>query len=225
MLRATQVVAEVSGADAAAYRRLFHKLKFLRLLHTITEIPAARGGGYRIEIDGPFSLFQAVTRYGLQLAIALPAIAECGRWRIEAQVLWGKERRPVTFRAAGGDDGGERVARDLEGADVSHLPDEIAALLARLAARESALESDWIASPATAILDLPGAGLCIPDLVFRRRDGKGKPVYLEVLGYWSREAVWRRVELVERAAILPERSSESAIARECSATCFSVSSP
>ncbi len=28
-----------------------------------------------------------------------------------------------------------------------------------------------------------------------------------------------------RAAILPERSSESAITRECSATCFSVSSP
>lgn len=203
LLRATQVVAEVSGADAAAYRRLFHKLKFLRLLHTITEIPAARGGGYRIEIDGPFSLFQAVTRYGLQLAMALPAIAECGRWRIEAQVLWGKERRPVTFRAAGGDDGGERVARDLEGADVSDLPDEIAALLARLAARESALEGDWIASPAAAILDLPGAGLCIPDLVFRRRDGTGTPVYLEVLGYWSREAVWRRVELIERG--LPHR--------------------
>ena len=165
----------MSGADAAAYRhRLFHKLKFLRLLHTITEIPAARGGGYRIEIDGPFSLFQAVTRYGLQLAMALPAIGECGRWRIEAQVLWGKERRPVTFRAAGGKDGGERVARELEAADVSGLPDEIAALLARLAARESALESDWIASPATTILDLPGAGLCVPDLVFRRRDRKGQ---------------------------------------------------
>ncbi len=200
LLRATQVVAHVSGTSAAGYRRLFHKLKFLRLLHTITAVAAAQGGGYRIEIDGPFSLFQAVTKYGLQLAMALPAIAECGRWRIEAQVLWGKERRPVTFRAAGGDDGGERVAHDPEGPD---LPDEIAALLARLAARESALENDWVASPATAILDMPGAGLCVPDLVFRRRDGEGAPVYLEVLGFWSREAVWRRVELVERG--LPHR--------------------
>jgi hypothetical protein len=200
LLRATQVVAHVSGTAAAGYRRLFHKLKFLRLLHTITAVAAAQGGGYRIEIDGPFSLFQAVTKYGLQLAMALPAIAECGRWRIEAQVLWGKERRPVTFRAAGGDDGGERVAHDPEGPD---LPDEIAALLARLTARESALESDWVASPATAILDLAGAGLCVPDLVFRRRDGEGAPVYLEVLGFWSREAVWRRVELVERG--LPHR--------------------
>ena len=31
----------------------------------------------------------------------------------------------------------------------------------------------------------------------------GAPVYLEVLGFWSREAVWRRVELVERG--LPHR--------------------
>jgi predicted nuclease of restriction endonuclease-like RecB superfamily len=193
LLRATQVVAEVSGSDAAGYRRLFHKLKFLRLLHTITTTK----GGYRVEIDGPFSLFQAVTKYGLQLAMALPAIAECGRWRIEAQVLWGKERRPVTFRAAGGDDTrGERAEHDNGASD---LPDEIATLLARLAARDS----DWIASPATAILDLPGAGLCIPDLVFRRRAGAGTPVYLEVLGYWSREAVWRRVELIERG--LPHR--------------------
>jgi len=200
LLRAPQVVAHVSGSDAGGYRRLFHKLKFLRLLHTITAVAAAQGGGYRIEIDGPFSLFQAVTKYGLQLAMALPAIAECGRWRIEAQVLWGKERRPVTFRAAGGDERRERVALDPEGPD---LPDEIAALLARLAARETALESDWVASPATAVLDLPGAGLCVPDLVFRRRDRAGAPVYLEVLGFWSREAVWRRVELVERG--LPHR--------------------
>ncbi len=219
LLRATQVVAEVSGADAAGYRRLFHKLKFLRLLHTITPVVAAQGGGYRIEIDGPFSLFQAVTRYGLQLAMALPAIAECGRWRIEAQVLWGKERRPVTFRAAGGDDGGERLAHGPEGPD---LPDEIAALLARLAVRESARESDWVASPATTILDLPGAGLCVPDVIFRRRDGAGAPVYLEVLGYWSREAVRRRVELDERgqphrilfAVSTHLRVSEAALADE-----------
>jgi hypothetical protein len=41
-------------------------------------------------------------------------------------------------------------------------------------------------------------GLCVPDLVFeRRREGaKRERVYLEVMGYWSRAAVWKRVELV-----------------------------
>ena len=35
----------------------------------------------------------------------------------------------------------------------------------------------------------------MPDLVFTH--GDGRRVYLEVLGFWSRAAVWRRVELVE----------------------------
>ncbi len=41
-------------------------------------------------------------------------------------------------------------------------------------------------------------GLSIPDLVFERRppDGPSERVYLEVMGYWSRAAVWKRVELV-----------------------------
>ena len=228
LLRATRVVAEVSSSDPATYRRLFHKLKFLRLLHAIT----ATRIGYRIEIDGPFSLFQAVTRYGLQLAMALPAIAACGRWSLEADVLWGKERRRVTFRAGGPDDG-LSAASDPAGAVPAlpdeiapALPEEIAALLERLAARPSA----WSAAPAKAILDLPGAGVCVPDLVFRRSSGAGasnprasagdggrgrartgrdaRPdpgdeVYLEVMGFWSRDAVWRRVELVERG--LPHR--------------------
>ena len=203
LLRATRVVAEVASADVTAYRRLFHKLKFLRLLHSIT----ATKTGYRVEIDGPFSLFQAVTRYGLQLALALPAIADCGRWRLEADVLWGKERRLVTFRAGGDGDSTTRAARDAGGPAPS---EEIAALLERLAARDSG----WKAAPATAILDLPGAGLCVPDLVFRRASPRAAPeradraapgveVYLEVMGFWSREAIWRRVELVERG--LPHR--------------------
>ena len=44
---------------------------------------------------------------------------------------------------------------------------------------------------------MPGVGLCVPDLVFDHAT-TGERVYLEVLGFWSRDAVWRRVELVER---------------------------
>ena len=49
-------------------------------------------------------------------------------------------------------------------------------------------------------LNLPGVGVCIPDLVFSKG---GLSVLFEVMGFWSRDAVWKRVELVE--AGLPER--------------------
>jgi uncharacterized protein len=38
--------------------------------------------------------------------------------------------------------------------------------------------------------------VCIPDLSFEHAQ-TGERVYLEVLGFWSRDAVWKRVELVQ----------------------------
>jgi len=151
------------------------------------------GAGYRLTIDGPYSLFESATRYGLQLALALPALCAAGASAIQADVRWGKERTPLSFRF---DPASAGVPAD-DGA-AARLPDEVAALRAAVAE----LDGPWRASPSTKILDLPGVGLCVPDLEFRR-PGRSQPVYLEVMGFWSREAVWRRVELVERGLLQP----------------------
>lgn len=192
LLRAVRVQAQVSSRDPGTYRALFHKLKFLRLLYRLAPAGAADGArGYQIDIDGPYSLFRSVTKYGLQLALALPAIQACERWSITAEVMWGAQRKPLAFALAG-----ERARPDPAGTPA--LADDVAALVARFAERAG----PWQPAPASDILDLPGVGLCVPDLVFTHRDS-GARVYLEVLGFWSRDAVWRRVELVERG--LPQR--------------------
>jgi predicted nuclease of restriction endonuclease-like RecB superfamily len=183
LLRAVRVTVDVECQTPGAYRALFHKLKFLRLLYTIQPRPE---GGYRVEIDGPYSLFESVTKYGLQLALALPALRECDRFRLEADVRWGKERVPLTFRLDG-------EARG----DADDAPPRLADGVARLVADLRAIETPWKVAPSTDILNLPDIGLCVPDLAFQHVE-TGECVYLEVLGFWSREAVWRRVELVER---------------------------
>jgi predicted nuclease of restriction endonuclease-like RecB superfamily len=185
LLRATRVTAQVRARDAGAYRHLFRTLKFLRLLATIERgDPDRKGdGGYRLTLDGPLSLFQGGTRYGLQLALALPAIAACDSWSIDADVRWGADRRPLRFRI-----GGTATAAPDE---PPALPDELAAFVAAF----ERLDSGWRVDRAPAVLDIPGAGVCVPDLAFvRARDGAR--VHFELLGFWSREAVWRRVELV-----------------------------
>jgi predicted nuclease of restriction endonuclease-like RecB superfamily len=55
----------------------------------------------------------------------------------------------------------------------------------------------WRAEPAQEVLDLPGIGLCVPDLCFTNQ-ATGEQVLCEVLGFWNRDTVWRRVELVEK---------------------------
>jgi predicted nuclease of restriction endonuclease-like RecB superfamily len=186
LLRAVRVRVILHDRDTGGVRQLFRLLKFRRLLYSIQR----EGEGYAIEIDGPFSLFQAVTKYGLGLALLLPALDDCGPWSLDADVRWDKTTRVHRFHLEGG--------QNSPAPGRVHLPDDVAALVSRV----KKLGRGWSVAPSDAILDLPGLGLCIPDLVFRHGRSR-EPYYLEVMGFWSRDAVWRRVELVQ--AGLPHR--------------------
>jgi predicted nuclease of restriction endonuclease-like RecB superfamily len=117
------------------------------------------------------------------LGLALPAIAACDAWQIDADVQWGADRRPLHFHLAG-----KATAPPPSAQSSSPELEDFLAAFARL-------QSNWRVDLQPAILDLPGAGLCVPDLAFVR-DGDGARIFFELLGFWSREAVWRRVELV-----------------------------
>jgi len=180
LLRATKVTVVLHRAEPKALRALFRKLKFLRLVHVIE---ALDGGEHRVRLDGPLSLFGPSTKYGLQLALLLPALNRVGPWSLDAEVLWGPSRDRCTFHLEG------TGSAEEAGADVTEA-DEVTKLAERLKN-----QGDWSVRRNTRILDLPGVGLCVPDLLLSK---DGKKVYVEVMGYWSRDAVWRRVELVEQ---------------------------
>ena len=181
LLRAVKITAHVGCASPAAYRELFRKLKFRRLMFQISPGPS---GTYRIDIDGPYSLFDSVTKYGLQLALMLPTLLAAERIAIQADLRWGKAKAPVSFNL-------ERKSAPA-GDEPARLPDEVATVLDQF----QAPRDGWTARPADAVFDLPGVGICIPDLCFTHTSGLR--VFLEVLGYWSRDAVWQRVELVQK---------------------------
>ena len=191
LLRAHRVVVRVFLATPADLRALFRKLKFLRLLYTVERMD---DGGYRLVVDGPYSLFRSVTKYGLGLALMLPALRACERWSLEAEVEWGKKREPLHFQL----ESSGRADAD----EPARLPDEVQALLDKFAERRQKDKTDWDVARASDVLSLPGVGLCVPDLMFVHQQ-TGECVYLEVMGFWSRDAVWKRVELVESG--LPDR--------------------
>jgi predicted nuclease of restriction endonuclease-like RecB superfamily len=192
LLRATKVTANVRCRSADAYRELFRKLKFRQLLHKIAPLD---GGGYRLEIDGPFSLFDSVAKYGLELALTLPALEACDDVELTASIRAKEGGAPLTFRHRSG---GVREAGEVR------VRDEVAELLTAL--ESIASEEGLEVALSERILDLPGLGLCVPDLVLRTKPkGRSKKakeatdeVYVELLGFWSRDSVWKRVELVER---------------------------
>jgi uncharacterized protein len=194
LLRAVQVRVRYVRTSVLALRELFRQLKFRQLLHQ-SEREAETG--LRLTIDGPMSLFESATKYGLQLALTLPALASVGPFELQADVRWGKGREVLQFTY------GSKVAPSRQTAESSEdeagsSTDEMRQLLADLASEDS----PYSAAAATTLVDLPGVGLCVPDITFVDRQHPKRRVHFEMLGYWSRAAVWRRVELAE--AGLPE---------------------
>jgi len=210
LLTAVRLTCEVRSASPGLVRAFFAKLKFHKLLFTAEPI----GGddpGWKVVIDGPFSMFDAVTKYGLRLAFAYPALRSLERWSLVADIKWGKAREPLVFRAGtlppptqtpASTEGAKKRPRRtaasrapapaISPASEPHLADDVRELLDGI----HALDAGWRARPARALLDVPGLGICIPDLELSR-EGERDPVYVEVLGYWSRDAVFRRAELAE----------------------------
>ena len=60
--------------------------------------------GYTFTIDGPLSLFTATNKYGLQIALFLPALLHCHDFRLDAELRWGPSasRGASTSRPATG---------------------------------------------------------------------------------------------------------------------------
>lgn len=177
LLKAERVTVELE-ANAASLRRILHRLKFMRLLFALE----ASGERWRLTIDGPMSMFSGQARYGLKLAQALDVFEESEHYELDALIRWGKRRLRLNFHHEGGGGPASEVpARE----EVERLVDDF-----------EKLNSRWTVERLPQILTVPKVGACVTDLAFVHQD-TGEVVHLEVLGYWSREAVFKRVDLVE----------------------------
>ena len=65
------------------YKQLFKFIKFYRLIHAIE---GDLDAGYEIVLDGPVSMFRHSQKYGLQMAVFLPALLLCTRWQMRADI-------------------------------------------------------------------------------------------------------------------------------------------
>jgi predicted nuclease of restriction endonuclease-like RecB superfamily len=100
LLRSTRVEVQIRGESPQRYRQLFRLVKFHRL---VCQIELAGSDSYRLQLDGPLSLFAATLKYGLQLALFLPAILLCRDFELRAELSWGPQRKPKSFTLSSAD--------------------------------------------------------------------------------------------------------------------------
>jgi predicted nuclease of restriction endonuclease-like RecB superfamily len=175
LLRSTRVHAHVRGEPPQRYRQLFRQVKFHRL---VCEVEATGPDAYCLHLDGPLSLFSATQKYGLQLALFLPALLLCRDFDLKAELRWGPQRKPKTFTLSARDG---LVSHYLDSG--MYVPPELAMFLELFRKKVA----DWEISEEVELIPL-GEGFWVPDYRLTHRATR-RTVLLEVLGFWRRSSV------------------------------------
>jgi predicted nuclease of restriction endonuclease-like RecB superfamily len=189
LLRSTGMKVLIRNERPPRYRQLLRLIKFHRL---VCEVEPTGPDAYCFRLDGPLSLFRATQKYGLQLALFLPAVLKCRDFELEAELRWGPQRKPKRFTLSASDglvshyaDAGTYVPADLR-------------LFVELFRKKV---TDWDISEMTDLLPL-GDTLWAPDYRLVQR-ASGRVVYLDVLGFWRQSAMDRHLERLRQQVAHP----------------------
>lgn len=184
LLRSTRVHVVIRGEPPQRYRQLFRLVKFRRL---VCQSEPAEPEGYQLHLDGPLSLFTATQKYGLQLALFLPAVLLCHDFDLRADLNWGPQRKPKVFTLTPADG---LVSHHADTG--TYVPPEVA-MFVELFRKKIA---DWEIAEETSVLRL-GDGFWVPDFRLTER-ATGRSVLLEILGFWRRSSVEQHLERLRK---------------------------
>ncbi len=176
LLFARSLHITVDDADTGLRRRLLKALRFRRLL---AAVHGDDRHALRLEISGPGSVLDQASRYGLQLALFLPALACCRSWQAQADLVL---PRGGAARLELSDETG------LEGDTtfLGYVPEELQVLQATLQERYPA----WVFDD-PQLLPHPDGEVVVPDLQIKLA---GVTVMVEFFHRWHGHALRRRLE-------------------------------
>lgn len=183
LYRCSQMRLSVYRNIPARYKQLFKFIKFFRLMHSIT---GDLDAGYEIVLDGPVSMFRLSQKYGLKMAVFLPALLLCTRWKMEAEIVRSDGREQL-------------FVLDEEARLASHYRDQTvydSMLEETFARRFEQVDTDWILERETEIINLKDT-VFIPDFAFKHPDGR--TALLEIVGFWRPEYLRKKLDKIRRA--------------------------
>jgi predicted nuclease of restriction endonuclease-like RecB superfamily len=184
LYRSVEMRVRVEPQEAASYRQLFDAIKYYRLIHTIR---GSQSSGYEVRLSGPVSIFHRSQKYGVQMAVFLPALLACRNWSLRAEIDM-KGRGPAFFELASDQ---RKLRSTYESEPRYENP-----FVEKLASRWEDGASAWRMERSREVIDLAGS-VFIPDFVFIHESGRR--LFLEVLGFWTPKYLADRLKQFEHA--------------------------
>jgi len=185
LYRANELRIRIYRNIPTKYKLVFKFIKFFRLMHVVS---GNNQDGYHIILDGPASMFRLSQKYGIQMALFLPALLHCNRWWMEADIVMNNQAKH-TFKLT--DEAGLK----------SHYkdPGEFDSKLERdFAQKFEATETEWTLERETDIVDLKDT-VMIPDFAFVHPDGRR--AMMEIVGFWTPDYLRRKLDKLRRAGL------------------------
>lgn len=182
LLTASAIDLETPAEKASqSLRQLFRKLKFFRLLFT----GRLENGKIKLHIDGPASILEHGTKYGLELAKFFPSVCHLPKWKLACTV----ERNGKNYRLVLDETSGLRAVTPAG----AGLPEEYQ----MFADYFQTQNTGWILDGAPGFLHLGGQTAVFPDFAFRPLQGNADAVYLELFHRWHARQLEERLTWCE----------------------------
>jgi predicted nuclease of restriction endonuclease-like RecB superfamily len=182
LYKCVEMRIRVAPSDAENYRSIFGWIKHFGLIHSVAGNAA---NGYQITLTGAASLFHRSQKYGIQMAVFLPALLLCKDWKMRAEINQ-KEGGNVFY---------ELTSEQTElKSSYSDEPEYKNSDIERLKTDWEKSALSWQLQENREVVDL-GRTAFIPDFVLI--SPAGDKIYLDVLGFWTPKSLRKRLEEFE----------------------------
>jgi predicted nuclease of restriction endonuclease-like RecB superfamily len=179
LYRCEEMKIRVAPSGLANYRAIFGWIKHFGLIHSIIGNAA---NGYEITLTGAASLFHRSQKYGVQMAVFLPALLLCKDWKFRAEIAQ-KKGKNLFFELAG--EQTEIVSNRFDETPYEN-PD-----IQRLQKNWEKSAGAWQLAENREVVDL-GKTAFVPDLMLISPEKE--KIYLDVLGFWTPKSLEKRLE-------------------------------
>ena len=186
--KASQLIINAHRNTPGEYKILF---RYLKLFQLMSYIEGDADHGFTITVDGPTSLFNPSTRYGLAIAKLIPALLHVTRWSLAA-TLQVKDFYSGNWKTG-------RFTLNSECGLVSHYPpakEYDSMLEASFVNKWNSAKTEWVLEREVDLIPIPGS-VMIPD--FRLVHPDGRTYLLEIVGYWRPEYLQKKFYQVRTA--------------------------
>ncbi len=179
LYKCVEMKIRIAPSEAKNYRSIFGWIKHFGLIHTVIGNAV---NGYEITLTGAASLFHRSQKYGIRMAVFLPALLLCNDWKMSAEIAQ-KEGGNVFYELSS-------EQTELNSCYFDE-PEYENSDIEKLKKNWGKSAAGWELSENAEVVDL-GKTAFIPDFVLISPNNE--KIYLDVLGFWTPKSLKKRLE-------------------------------